>query len=548
MSWRPGPIYSLYRPLIGERLTREVFGAWCRRVGPSPAGVINNRLPADQVQALFNDMQLFPSNTQVGEMLQCAKECAVDRGNGAGSYLTFSEFCVFATELKRCYEKGISCPGSLTRLLDQNGVERKRKTRRMPKVIAKDEVFLGGSCNPTTWRQNVAIPLLEKLGITYYNPQVEEWSADLLELEHVAKEQASVLFYVIDSQTRNIAGVIEAAHLAGARRKLVLVLDKYQPGQSLASGTETISQLEYEELSAGVQVLQDLVEKQGIPVFDNIPVAINCTAKVLRDDLNGQDGNLSSIQCNNADNHQVGERLMRLREAFNALEKNRCGQISLTDVCIACRVLTNRKLSVAELKSLVASQTDCNDIERRVNFEEFCSIISKLKTAPNGTNEKWTLCWRPFGAPGVNIYDVFLGGCSSSSQWTDNVAIPILNKHKLTFYRPKSSSKRLDASDLSAMDNCYLLLFHIPNCIRGLTIMATAAHYIGLGCNVVLCIEQIPERRKSIVQNELLSAQAVNDYNRGRVYLRDLAIRDDIPVFDNIEEAIQCVLEKLTAC
>lgn len=32
------------------------------------------------------------------------------------------------------------------------------------------EVFLGGSCNPTTWRSEIAIPTLQRLGITYYNP------------------------------------------------------------------------------------------------------------------------------------------------------------------------------------------------------------------------------------------------------------------------------------------------------------------------------------------------------------------------------------------
>lgn len=34
----------------------------------------------------------------------------------------------------------------------------------------KVEVFLGGSCNPTTWRADVAIPELQKLGISFYNP------------------------------------------------------------------------------------------------------------------------------------------------------------------------------------------------------------------------------------------------------------------------------------------------------------------------------------------------------------------------------------------
>ncbi|KAI5727259.1 hypothetical protein M8J76_017111 [Diaphorina citri] len=34
------------------------------------------------------------------------------------------------------------------------------------------EIFLGGSCNPTTWRQDEAIPLLKNLGITFYNPKI----------------------------------------------------------------------------------------------------------------------------------------------------------------------------------------------------------------------------------------------------------------------------------------------------------------------------------------------------------------------------------------
>jgi len=36
-------------------------------------------------------------------------------------------------------------------------------------------VFLGGSCNPTTWRSDIAIPFFKQHGITYYNPV---WSAE----------------------------------------------------------------------------------------------------------------------------------------------------------------------------------------------------------------------------------------------------------------------------------------------------------------------------------------------------------------------------------
>ena len=103
------------------------------------------------------------------------------------------------------------------------------------------EVFLGGSCNPTTWRADVAMPALKKLGISYYNPQVSQWTPDLIELEHRAKEKARVLFFVMDSETRASAGAIEAAHIAGLNTKpLVLVLHPYKMLQTILN--ETISE------------------------------------------------------------------------------------------------------------------------------------------------------------------------------------------------------------------------------------------------------------------------------------------------------------------
>ena len=43
---------------------------------------------------------------------------------------------------------------------------------------------------------------------------------------------------------------------------------------------------------------------------------------------------------------------------------------------------------------------------------------------------------------------------------------------------------------------------------------------------------------------ERLSVSALKDYNRGRSYLSDIANREAIPVFDNVEEALQCVVDK----
>ena len=49
-------------------------------------------------------------------------------------------------------------------------------------------MFLGGSCNPTTWRDDLAIPFLKENSVTYYNPQVSNWRPELIEIEDQAKQ------------------------------------------------------------------------------------------------------------------------------------------------------------------------------------------------------------------------------------------------------------------------------------------------------------------------------------------------------------------------
>lgn len=142
----------------------------------------------------------------VNEMLQTAKLFA-RRGsslepNASGNSkringLTFGEFCVLASDLKRFRTNGAktsderptttsaaaASPGSTS--LNSIRIGLKTTTAPDPEVHRASaagssddedetpelpEVFLGGSCNPTTWRADVAIPALDKCGITFYNP------------------------------------------------------------------------------------------------------------------------------------------------------------------------------------------------------------------------------------------------------------------------------------------------------------------------------------------------------------------------------------------
>nr|CAD7595568.1 unnamed protein product [Timema genevievae] len=837
--------YSLYRkelPLIQCVCVcfREVYSVWYGRVGTT------SYIPSEKVQQLFNDMQLFPSKSQAQpltvlnnnlkysspmislvlsdssqltadgfeklpdqimypyaepydlqkhvfsslyEMLQCAKECA---NRNSAAYLTFGEFCIFATELKRCYERGLNLeevnphlrggrvenhlgkttpsspdrdsnldlpvlsgltqhdwrvsqlrhrggiprPVQLSKLLDRDGQE-KRRTRKMSKGMPKYEVFLGGSCNPTTWRQDVAIPTLKSLGITYYNPQVAHWGPELIELEYQAKQNAAVLFFVIDNQTRSVAGMIEAAHISGRRQKLILVIHPYQgPGQKIWG--EPISEDEFEDLSLGQTMLQDLVERQGIPVFENIPSALSCTAKVLRDNIGVHELGLKDFaQPVKMAHVPLGDKLIKLREAFDALDTTNSGELCLADVCMAFRILTNRNLSLTDLRSIVAGQTgvlgrdvrdipleqlrvnfdefcaivaefkccesearklwdsvlakttrlfqalvtplnralgvlgrDVRDIpleQLRVNFDEFCAIVAEFKCCESEARKLWdsvlakttrlfqalvtplnrALEWAlssrplrslPLGSPPNSqsncVRDVYLGGSIENTSWREDIAVPMLKKSGLTFFNPQVCqwSKRLIPIEAAAMDNSYVLLFVITDSSRSLASMTLAAHYIGLGCNVVLCVQLLVEDsilkmtargtmkeigrtdnskksgltffnpqvcqwskrlipieaaamdnsyvllfvitdssrslasmtlaahyiglgcnvvlcvqllvEDSIHGSDKLSMLALKDYNRGRMYLSDLANREGVPVFDDMTEAVNCVIQK----
>lgn len=66
------------------------------------------------------------------------------------------------------------------------------------------------------------------------------WVPELVAQEHDAKQAASVLLFVVDSQTRSTVGMIEVAYLVASGRCVVVVAHPYQPGQSIMG--ETITQ------------------------------------------------------------------------------------------------------------------------------------------------------------------------------------------------------------------------------------------------------------------------------------------------------------------
>lgn len=526
---------------IWGSVTRELYEVF-RRYDDG-----NGRIPRNKLRKAFNDVDLFPSKSQIYEMVQCAVEygspCEPD-------HVTFGEFCILVNELQIHYQNcsDVVSPKPKSQYRDKRPETDSVKWKKRENTTYF-QVFLGGSCNPTTWRQDIAIPFLKEHGITFYNPQVQNWRPELLELEAQAKESADVMFFVIDKETRGISSLIEVAYLVANRKQVILVLTDIGENDVECKGVFT--QLEKNDLARGRRILEDLVERNSVPVFKDLKTALECTKIVLTQGLRVQDLNIQhGAQPVLHGHNPVGETLLQMREAFNSMDS-------------ASSTVDDQELTPQELKLAYKSVTG-KDLESKwlkkkeknskYNFEDFCGIMVESqvqhKSIPKmiaafisgiyGKLSGQSACSLPCLTE-KDFRDVYLGGSCGDSKWRE-IAIRLLRKHGVSYINPFISgyNQRLIPIQVAAREKCRLLLYVITGRTRSLSSMIEAGYYIGLGCKVILCIQQIPEH--AVIGGEKITKCGLKDYSRGRAYLADLANREGVHIFEEVEESVMyCV-------
>jgi len=134
------------------------------------------------------------------------------------------------------------------------------------------KVFLGGSCNPTTWREDIAIPAFTQAGVPFYNPQVDDWSPDLVEIEAQEKETAGCLLFVIDRETRAMASIVEAAEYICLGRRVVLCIVDVEEESSI--GGEAIGKPELKDLNRMRAYLRDVATRNGVSYTNQVSEAV----------------------------------------------------------------------------------------------------------------------------------------------------------------------------------------------------------------------------------------------------------------------------------
>lgn len=94
-----------------------------------------------------------------------------------------------------------------------------------------NKVFLGGTCNNTTWRDDL-MPLLD---VSYFNPVVQDWTPDCQDNENYQKNvECNVHFYLLNDKMKgvySVAEVLDSANQSGKVTILHVIPDNFDDDQ-----------------------------------------------------------------------------------------------------------------------------------------------------------------------------------------------------------------------------------------------------------------------------------------------------------------------------
>lgn len=88
-------------------------------------------------------------------------------------------------------------------------------------------VFLGGTCNESTWRDEIT-PLLNAAGIETFNPVVDDWNEEAQRNELRARLECDICLYVITPKKIGDYSIAEAVDDSNKRpeRTMFALMDK----------------------------------------------------------------------------------------------------------------------------------------------------------------------------------------------------------------------------------------------------------------------------------------------------------------------------------
>lgn len=67
------------------------------------------------------------------------------------------------------------------------------------------EIFLGGTCNNSNWR-DILIPMLK---VNFFNPIVDDWNEEAQQLEIDKRQSCDIILYVITPKMKGVYSIAE---------------------------------------------------------------------------------------------------------------------------------------------------------------------------------------------------------------------------------------------------------------------------------------------------------------------------------------------------
>lgn len=140
---------------------------------------------------------------------------------------------------------------------------------------------------------------------------------------------------------------------------------------------------------------------------------------------------------------------------------------------------------------------------------------------------------------------VFLGGACGETDWRRNNAIPAFEKGGITYYNPQLGvgewTEECEAAEMKAKAEAEVLLFVVNEQTRGVASLAEAAYLLAARQPLALVVKDVADGAQ--IGSQIIGAAEKDDLNRGRIFVRTMAAIHNVPVFDEVEAAVDYAIE-----
>lgn len=124
------------------------------------------------------------------------------------------------------------------------------------------EVFLGGTCANSKWREKL-IPNLE---IDYFNPVVDDWNDEAYELELEKRETCDFILYVITPLMEGVYSIAEVVDDSNKRPEQTILCVLEKDYDDKVDENKTWTKAQRKSLTA----VEKMVEKNGALVLEDL--------------------------------------------------------------------------------------------------------------------------------------------------------------------------------------------------------------------------------------------------------------------------------------